>query len=122
MNMKKLLIVLLADKTTHENMGRALHALLYAKQARERGVKTELIFDGGGVEWAVEMAKPGHHFYALHQELLKGGVIQGVCAFCSGAFKVEDELKALGTTFIGEDNGHPNIGARIADGWQVLTL
>lgn len=118
---KKILIVLLADKSTHENMGRALHALLYAKQAQAEGITVELIFDGGGTEWAA--AFPNHeHFKEPYRELLESGVIKGVCSFCASAFHVEDELKALGANFLSEDNGHPNIGKRIADGWDVLTI
>lgn len=120
--MKKVLLVLLADKSTHENMGRALHALLYAKQAKASGLEAEIIFDGGGVEWPVEMSKKENHFNALYTELLSQGVIKGVCSFCTGAFKVKDELTQLGSTFISEDNGHPNIGKRIADGWEVLVI
>ena len=118
---KKILIILLADKSTHENMGRALHALLYAKQIKAKGLEVELIFDGGGTEWAAEFPK-NEHFKELHRELLEGGVIKGVCSFCAGAFHVADELKALGANFMNEDNGHPDIGARIADGWKVIII
>lgn len=120
--MKKVLLVLLADKSTHENIGRALHALLYAKQAKASGLEAEIIFDGGGTEWPVEMSKKGNHFNALYTELLSQGVIKGVCSFCAEAFKVKDELAQLGSTFISEDNGHPNIGKRIADGWEALVI
>jgi len=118
---KKILIILLADKSTHENMGRALHALLYAKQVKAKGLEVELIFDGGGTEWAAEFPK-NEHFKELHRELLEGGVIKGVCSFCAKAFKVEDELKALGADFISKDSSHPDIGARIADGWEVMII
>lgn len=116
-----LTIVLLADKSTHENMGRALHALLYAKQALAAGLEVELIFDGGGVEWAADFPH-NEHFKAHYEELRAAGVIAGVCTFCAGAFKVTDELKQLDATFIKEDNGHPNIGAKIAAGRTVITL
>lgn len=118
---KKILIILLADKSTHENMGRALHALLYAKQAKAKGLEVELIFDGGGTEWAVEFPK-SEHLKTIYQELLDTGVIKGVCTFCAEAFHVTDELKSLGANFISEDNGHPDIGARIADGWEPLII
>lgn len=93
--MKKILFVLLADKSTHENMARALHALLYSKQASEKGMTTELIFDGGGTEWATKFPK-SEHLKGLYESLLDKGVIKGVCAFCAKAFHVEDELKTLG--------------------------
>ena len=116
-----LTIVLLADKSTHENMGRALHALLYAKQAHAAGVDVELIFDGGGVEWAAEF--PVHeHFKDTYQELLAAGVVSGVCTFCAGAFGVTDDLKAQNATFLADTDGHPDIGAKIAAGRSVITL
>lgn len=120
--MHKLYIVLLADKWSHENMARALHALLYANQAKEAGAQVELVFDGAGAEWPKVMAEPNHYFYPLYSKLLTAGVIAGVCRFCSKAFHVEDELKALGVNFIGEDAGHPNLGKKAAEGWQVITL
>ncbi|HUX81008.1 MAG TPA: hypothetical protein VMV38_01655 [Candidatus Paceibacterota bacterium] len=118
---KKYLIVLLADSSTHENMGRALHALLYAKQLKTHGLEVELIFDGGGTEWAAKF--PTHeHFKKLYGELVTDGVIKGVCSFCAAAFHVEDELKALGANFISEDGDHPDIGGRIANGETLITI
>ncbi|PIR58957.1 MAG: hypothetical protein COU69_02775 [Candidatus Pacebacteria bacterium CG10_big_fil_rev_8_21_14_0_10_56_10] len=119
--MKKLLIVLLADSNGHENLARALHALLYAKQAHAAGVSTKLIFDGGGTEWAA--ALPSHqHLRPLYQQLVEAGVIEGVCEFCAKAFEVYDQLKDGEVQLVSEDQGHPNIGAKLADGWQVMTL
>lgn len=118
---EKFLIVLLADSSTHENMGRALHALLYAKQLHAKGRAVELIFDGGGAEWAAKF--PTHeHFKLLYDDLLAKGVIKGVCSFCASAFHVDTELKALGANFISEDGGHPDIGARLADGWLPVVI
>lgn len=118
---KPLTIVLLSDKSTHENMARALHALLYAKQVHTAGLDVELIFDGGGVEWAADFPN-NENFKDLYKELLDEGVIAGVCTFCAGAFNVADELKKLDAILVDEDNGHPNIGAKIAKGRTVITL
>lgn len=112
--MKKLLIILLADKNGHENAGRAIHALLYARQAEKEGIETKLIFDGGGTEWAIEMAKKSSHYYKIYKELLQKGVIEGVCQSCSKAFDVEDKLKSLNIKFLGAAQGHPNIGKYFA--------
>lgn len=120
--MKKLLIILLADKWSHENMGRASHALLYAKQSLEAGLEVKLIFDGGGTEWAAEMTKESNHFHKLYEELIEGGVVFNVCDSCAKAFKVEEELKAVKGSFSEEDQGHPNIGKYLANGWEVITL
>lgn len=118
---KKLLIVLLAGADGHENLARALHALLYAGQAHAKGATVELIFDGAGTQWAAKLPA-NEHLKELYQKLLSAGVVKGVCAFCAGAFGVADELKTLGGAFLDEDNGHPNIGARIVDGWETLVI
>ncbi|PIR42547.1 hypothetical protein COV25_02235 [candidate division WWE3 bacterium CG10_big_fil_rev_8_21_14_0_10_35_32] len=120
--MKKLLIILLADKWSHENVGRASHALLYAKQSLESGLKVKLIFDGGGTEWALEMTKESSHFHKLYKELIESGVIFDVCESCAKAFKVEEELKAMKELFNETDQGHPNIGKYLVSGWDVITL
>lgn len=113
--------MLLADASGHENMARALHALLYALQAEAKRMEVELIFDGAGTQWAAKLPKD-EHLKELYKQLLDKGVIKGVCSFCSAAFGVAEELKALGSAFLDEDNGHPNIGARIADGWETLVV
>ncbi|MEX1014029.1 MAG: DsrE family protein [Candidatus Paceibacterota bacterium] len=118
----KLMVVLLSDTSTHENMGRALHALLYAKQAKDAGMDVKLIFDGGGVEWAAKLADKEHQMHELYKELLDSGVIEGVCAFCSEAFEVETKLKETEVSFVDEDEGHPNVGKRIANDWQILII
>jgi hypothetical protein len=117
----KILIILMADASTHENEGRALHALLFAQQAMEAGSEVELVFDGGGVEWAAKL--PEHEEMGeMYQELEEAGVISGACKFCSGAFGVEDELMALDADLLAEADGHPNVGKRVADGWTPITL
>lgn len=113
--------MLLAGATGHENLARALHALLYASQAKAKGMEVELIFDGAGAEWAAKLPKH-ERLSELYKQLVGNGVIKGVCSFCAGAFGVAEELKALGTSFLDEDNGHPNIGARIADGWATVVI
>lgn len=120
--MRKILIVLLADKWSHENMGRASHALLYAKQSMESGLKVKLIFDGGGTEWAAEIAKESSHFHKLYKELIESGVVFSVCESCAKAFKVEEELKTMKNPFNEEDQGHPDIGKYLALDWDVITL
>lgn len=119
---RKILIVLLADKWSHENVGRASHALLYAKQSLESGLKVKLIFDGGGTEWAAEMTKETNHFYNLYKELTEKGVAFGVCKSCAKAFNVDEQLNVIKTPFSDEAPGHPNIGKYLASGWDVITL
>jgi|AntRauTorckE6833_2_1112554.scaffolds.fasta_scaffold40915_1 hypothetical protein len=118
---KKICIVLMADSSTHENEGRALHALLFAQQAHEADSEVKLFFDGGGVEWAEKL--PEHkELSELYQDLVEKDIIGGVCSFCSGAFGVKDELELAGAKMLDEANGHPNIGKRVAEGWTPMIL
>lgn len=111
----------MSDTESHENTGRALHALLYALQAKKAGSEVELIFDGGGVEWAKRFPED-ENFKELYEKARDEGIIKGVCTFCAGAFDAKDELDKTKTAFLDENNGHPNVGARISDGWQVMVL
>lgn len=121
--MDKLTIVLLADASSHENLGRVLHAMMYARQAKEEGMDVEVIFDGGGVEWPTELAVEDHKLHEMYSNLKEEGVIEGVCEFCSDAFDVTDELEQSGETFLDEDQGHPNIGKKIAqEDTRVITI
>lgn len=120
MESDQLTIVLLADRSTHENMGRAMHALLYAKQAVAAHLDVELVFDGGGVEWAADLPN-NENFKDMYAELVDQEVVAGACTFCAGAFGVSDELEKLGANMLDENSGHPDIGKRIAAGRQVLT-
>lgn len=117
----KILVVLMADASSHESKGRALHALLFAKQAMEAGAEVELIFDGGGVEWAKKL--PDHDEMGdLYAELESADVIAGSCDYCSNAFGVKGELEAAEMNMLAEADGHPNIGKRVAEGWTPITL
>lgn len=121
--MNKLTIVLLADSSSHENLGRVLHAMQYAKQARQEGMEAEIIFDGGGVEWPAKLADEDHKLHEMYSQMKEQDIIKGVCEFCADAFDVSDKLDKNGETFLDEDEGHPNIGKKIAqEDRRVITL
>lgn len=123
MDKQNLTVVLLADSSSHENLGRVLHAMMYARQAKEAGMDVEIIFDGGGVEWPAELADESHKLHETYSNLKEEDVIKGVCEFCSDAFDVTDELEQIGETFLDEDQGHPNIGKKIArEDIRVITI
>ena len=113
-------IILQADTDRHEGLARAVHALIYAKELKEGGYDVVLIFDGAGTGWAKLMRDPNHKLHAKFQELKNRGVIEEVCDFCAGAFKVKKDLQ--GAPLIGDFDGHPSLKKWIDKGYQVLIL
>jgi hypothetical protein len=119
----KTLIILFAEPGRHESLGRALHALLYAKELKESKLEVKLIFDGGGTKWASDMVKPDNILNSLFTEVKEMGIIDGICDYCIGAFKadrtvIEDSYLPIA----GEYDGHPSIAKYIKEGYQVITL
>lgn len=122
-NMPKIAIILHAEPGTHDAMGRAAHALLYAKDLKEAGIEVKLIFDGGGTRWVTELSKGDNPLNAMYKSVKESGVISGVCKFCIGAFGGNaEEVKKLGLPVMGEYMGHPSLSALIREGYQVITL
>ncbi|MBI3074336.1 MAG: DsrE family protein [Deltaproteobacteria bacterium] len=120
---RKLLIILQADTDRHEGMARALHALLYAKELKTAGHAVTLVFDGAGTGWAKLMREPKNHLHGKYKELMGLGVVEVICDFCAGAFKVRDDLKqAPGVKLDGEVEGHPSLTKWVAQGYQVIVL
>lgn len=46
----------------------------------------------------------------------------GVCGYCSGAFSVEEAVRAAGLPLVGEFDGYPSLATRIAQGRHVVTF
>jgi len=119
----KFAIILQAGTESHEGLARALHALLYSKELKEGGYPVVLIFDGAGTEWARAMRDPNNKLHAKYAELKKLGLIEEICDFCAGAFKVKKELKKdQSIPLIGEFEGHPSLRKWIDQGYQVIVL
>ena len=116
----KVAIVILADTETHESLGRVVNALEAVKEFKDAGDDVQLIFDGAGVKWAVDLTKPDHKLHGLY-EAVKDRV-SGVCDFCAGAFGVHDAVKACGTPFLSEYDKHPSFRKLITAGYQVITF
>lgn len=119
----KFVIILQADTDRHEGLARALHALLYAKELKEGGAEVVLIFDGAGTGWAKMFRNPQHKLHLKYKELEKMGVTEEICDFCSGAFRVKEDLKKVpGTPLTGEFEGHPSLKKWLDLGYRVIVL
>jgi len=101
--MDKAAIVVLADTETHGELGRLVNALSAADEFKEHGDEVTIIFDGAGVRWAAELAKPEHQ---LHQKI-EGlrDMVSGACDYCAGAFEVREELEQIGFPLLRDHKG-----------------
>lgn len=116
--MKKILIVILAGKETHEGMGRLANALIMAKELNESGHTVKIIFDGAGTEWLPEVVKKESHFYHLYIELQD--LIVGACDFCANAFKVKEQIKDV--KLLQEFMGHPSLKKYVEEDYQIINF
>lgn len=116
----KVAIVVLADTETHEGMGRVANALVAVKEFKDANDDVQLIFDGAGVKWAVDLTKPGHKLHGLYGAVKDR--VSGVCDFCAGAFAVHDAVKACGATLLNEYDKHPSFRKLVMSGYQVITF
>lgn len=117
-------IVLQAGKEGHEGTARAVHALLYAKELKERGHDVVLIFDGAGTEWAEELSNPESDsgLKGAYEELRAAGVVEAICDFCAAAFGVKDRLAERHRPLLAEYAGHPSIAKWVDKGYQLIIL
>ena len=116
----KAAIVVLADTDTHEALGRVVNALEAVKEFKDNGDDVQLIFDGAGSKWAVELSRSDHKVHALYAAVRDK--VSGVCNYCSEAFGVKEQVKVSGAPLVGEFEGHPSFRHLLRDGYQVITF
>lgn len=119
---KKFAVILQAGKESHEGMARALHAMLYSKELKEKGYDVVLIFDGAGTEWAEALMDEKNKLSPVFQQVQSLGIVQVVCDYCSTAFKVKAPLQKKGAHFEGDYGGHPSIAKWVDQGYQLVVL
>ena len=119
-DMNRVAIIVLADKGSHEGLGRAANALEAVKEFKEAGDEVILIFDGAGTTWVGELSRKEHILNPLFEAVRD--MVSGVCSFCAEAFGVKEEVKNSGTPFLDEYEGHPSFRRLISEGYQVITF
>lgn len=118
--MAKIAIVILADTETHGDLGRAVNALMAAREAGEAGDELRLIFDGAGTKWIGTLADSSHPSHALYETIQDQ--ITGVCQHCAKAFGATEAVHDAGVPLLNEYHHHPSLRALVADGFAVLTF
>jgi hypothetical protein len=118
--MTKAAIVVLADTTSKEGLGRISNALTSAQEFKDAGDEVTIVFDGAGTRWIPELSDPDHK-YNRNFESIKDE-IAGACNYCANAFGVKDEVKESGVTLLGDYKGHPSLRTLVSDDYQVITF
>lgn len=116
--MNKIAVIVLADTTTPEGLGRMANALEVVKEFKDSGDTVQLIFDGAATRWLAELVKPDHMLHSLYQTV--EDTIAGACGFCAGAFDMEDVAASYGIPLLTEFDSHPSIRKLVYEGYTVL--
>ena len=118
--MQKVAIVILADTTPAEGLGRVLNGLMAAKEFKDAKDEVQVIFSGAGTKWIDELAKPSHKLHGVYTELQDS--IAGACGFCANAFGVADSAKDSGVKLLEEYGTNMSFRRLSQEGYQVITF
>lgn len=118
--MNKVAIVVLAEKGSHEGLGRVVNAMEFAKELHEKGDDVKLVFDGAGVTFIPELEKDDHDAHPLYEGVKP--VIEGACKFCSKSFGVINDVQKTNVNLLDDYDDHPSLRSYVTDGYQVVTF
>jgi hypothetical protein len=118
--MPKAAIVVLADTETHGDLGRIANALTSAKEFKEAGDETTIVFDGAGTKWVAELSNPDHRLHKAFESV--EDVVAGACSYCASSFGVKEEVEKSGIPLLEEYAGHPSLQRLVSRGYQVITF
>jgi hypothetical protein len=118
--MNKVAVVVLSEMEEHADLGRVANAIQVVKEFKRAGDEVELIFDGGGVVSAVELADPEGARHKLYEQV--EDKVSGVCRYCARAFGVYEKAEALNLPMLDEFQQHPSLRSRVENGYQIITF
>jgi hypothetical protein len=118
--MNKVAIVILADTSEADGLGRIVNALVAAKEFVDGKDDVQIIFSGAGTKWLGELANPKHKLHDVYNSIK--GHIAGACGFCASAFGVTDSVKGGGFRILEEYGTNMSFRKLLAGGYQVITF
>lgn len=117
---QKVAIVILADTTQADGLGRVVNGLMAAKEFKDAKDEVQVIFSGAGTKWIGEIANPEHKLNGVYNDLQDS--IVGACSFCAGAFGVSDAVKGSGVDLLEEYGTNMSFRRLAQNGYQVITF
>jgi len=118
--MKKIAIVILADTSEADGLGRVVNALMAAKEFAEGKDDVQVIFSGAGTKWLVELANPKHKLHDVYNSVKNR--VAGACGFCATAFGVAETAKGNGVRILEEYGTNMSFRKLVDGGYQVMTF
>lgn len=118
--MQKVAIVILADTTPADGLGRVVNALMAAKEFKDARDEVQLIFSGAGTQWIPQLAQPEHKLHGVYTELRDK--VAGACGFCADAFGVAQAAKDAGVGLLEEYGSNMSFRRLLQNGYQVMTF
>jgi hypothetical protein len=118
MDMKKVAIFVHAGEN---ELGRAVHGLVYADEIHSAGGEVKLIFDGQGTLWIPRFEDPNHPMHPLYKKVKALGVIKA-CDYCAGAFGAKEDIQKANISSVKDNEGHASIAKLISEDYQIITL
>lgn len=120
MQQQKIAIVILADTTQADGLGRVVNGLMAAKEFKDAKDDVQVIFSGAGTKWIGEISQPNHKLNGVYKDLEDS--IVGACGFCAGAFGVADSVKDSGVELLEEYGTNMSFRRLAQSGYQVNTF
>jgi hypothetical protein len=118
--MQKVAIVILADTTPADGLGRIVNALMAAKEFKEARADVQLIFTGAGTKWIGELADPKHQLHEVFNTVKDR--IAGACGFCASAFGQTAAVKDGRIRILEEFGTNMSFQKLVDNGYHVITF
>jgi len=118
--MNKVAIVVLADTSEADGLGRIVNALMAAKEFIDGEDDVQIIFSGAGTKWLGELSNPKHKLHDVYKSVK--GHIAGACGFCATAFGVADTAKRCNIPILEEYGTNMSFRKLAEQGYQVMTF
>ncbi|MEG1556298.1 MAG: hypothetical protein RR356_06190 [Bacteroidales bacterium] len=116
--MRKIAIIIFADTTTVEDLGRVANAFVLADEAIEAKDQLQIIFEGTGTKWIGELENSEHKLHHPYTQL-KSHI--SVCKFCAEAFGVKHHAVKAGLALRDEYKDHLSVRTLLVEGYDVIT-
>ncbi|MBA2862187.1 DsrE family protein [Methanococcus maripaludis] len=114
--MKACFLIFTYDKGGKPYVPIIFHALLFAKEMKEKGDDVKIVFEGEAVKWFNEILKPDHPL-KTHVEALKDNFV--ACEACSHMFDVFTSIKGK-IAIENELHGHVSLRKYLDNGYTVV--
>lgn len=122
----KLAIIILSDpKAGEEALGRVFNGLALAHAGLRARDTVEVVFNGAGARWPLELGQPTHPANALYTATRD--CVKGVSCACATVFGATAGVEASGLPLLNDNvipgtPGLADVRRYLAEGWQTLVF